>query len=71
MTYNSKFDEDSIHGSIMQGQIQWNSGYVYGRSEIKREILKKLDQRIIDVRKRNDEDLLNELSSIKRMIESS
>ncbi len=54
----------------MQGQIQWHSGYVHGRSEVKREILKNLGSLIIDVRKRNNEDLLTELSSIRRMIEN-
>ena len=58
MTYNSNFDGEKINSSIMQAQIEWHSGYVNGRSEIKREILKNLNNLIIDIRKRSDEDLL-------------
>lgn len=70
MTYNSKFDEESINNSILQGQIQWHSGYVQGRTEVKKEILTKLNNMIIDIRKRNDETLLNQLTSVKRMVEN-
>ena len=70
MTYNSNFDGEKINASIMQAQIEWHSGYVNGRSEIKREILKNLNNLIIDIRKRSDEDLLKEVSSIRRMIEN-
>ena len=70
MTYNSNFDGEKINASIMQAQIEWHSGYVNGRSEIKREILKNLNNLIIDIRKRSDEDLLKEVSLIRRMIEN-
>lgn len=66
----SKFDENGIHASIMQGQIQWHSGYIQGRSEMKKETLRNLDSLIIDIRKRNDETVLNEYMKVKRMIES-
>jgi len=41
-----------------------------GRSEMKKETLNNLDSLIIDIRKRNDETVLNEYMKVKRMIES-